>query len=99
MINHVESSLSDLKEFIAVADVGLSNIVEEGDYSGLVECMGHLMAVRDRTDTTDVMFEPLKQTIELLKVTPYTFHDNLFVKTYCIKFTKSRLHHKETQRI
>ncbi|CAK8695850.1 unnamed protein product [Clavelina lepadiformis] len=68
LINHVESSLSDLKEFIAVADVGLSNIVEEGDYSGLVECMGHLMAVRDRTDTTDVMFEPLKQTIELLKL-------------------------------
>lgn len=29
--------------------------------------MGHLMAVKDRQATTDEMFEPLKQTIELLK--------------------------------
>ena len=60
--------MSDLKSFIAVADVGLSKQVEEGDYDGLVECMGHLMAVRERADQTDVMFEPLKQAIELLKV-------------------------------
>lgn len=64
----METSLKDLKEFIQIADVGLTNTVEEGDYDGLVECMGHLMAVRDRTEATDVMFEPLKQTIELLKV-------------------------------
>ena len=51
-----------------MADVGLSKPVEEGDYDGLVEIMGHLMAVRERTDATDEMFEPLKQTIELLKV-------------------------------
>ena len=41
--------------------------VEEGDYNGLVECMGYLFAVKDRQATTDEMFEPLKQTIELLK--------------------------------
>lgn len=41
--------------------------VEEGDYNGLVEVMGHLMAVKDRQTATDNMFEPLKQTIELLK--------------------------------
>ncbi len=29
--------------------------------------MGHLMAVKDRQQATDNMFEPLKQTIELLK--------------------------------
>lgn len=29
--------------------------------------MGHLMAVKERQATTDEMFEPLKQTIELLK--------------------------------
>jgi dynein heavy chain len=29
--------------------------------------MGHLMAVKDRQGSTDEMFEPLKQTIELLK--------------------------------
>lgn len=41
--------------------------MEDGDYNGLVEVMGHLMAVKDRQSTTDEMFEPLKQTIELLK--------------------------------
>ena len=41
--------------------------IEEGDYHGLVEVMGHLMAVKDRQQATDNMFEPLKHTIELLK--------------------------------
>ena len=60
-------SLNDLAEFIKVADVGLTQAVEEGDYNGLVAVMGHLMAVKDRQTVTDEMFEPLKQTIELLK--------------------------------
>ena len=60
-------SLNDLSEFIKVADVGLTQPVEEGDYNGLVAVMGHLMAVKDRQSATDEMFEPLKQTIELLK--------------------------------
>ena len=46
---------------------GLSADVKEGDYHGLVAVMGHLMAVKDRQQATDNMFEPLKQTIELLK--------------------------------
>ena len=60
-------SLKDLAEFIKSADSGLSKDVTEGDYDGLVDCMGHLMAVKERQSTTDEMFEPLKQTIELLK--------------------------------
>ena len=59
--------MNDLVEFIKVADVGLAQEVAEGDYDGLVAVMGHLMAVKDRQATTDEMFEPLKQTIELLK--------------------------------
>ena len=50
-----------------MADGGLTKPVEEGDYNGLVDCMGHLMAVKERSTTTDAMFEPLKQSIELLK--------------------------------
>lgn len=42
--------------------------MEEGDYGGLVEVMGHLLAVKERQHTTDTMFEPLQQTIALLKV-------------------------------
>ena len=49
------------------ADQGLTKPVNEGDYDGLVECMGYLMAVKDRSQSTDAMFEPLKQSIELLK--------------------------------
>ncbi|XP_077979817.1 dynein beta chain, ciliary-like [Glandiceps talaboti] len=67
LIDHVTNSLADLQEFIKLADTGLTKPVEEGDYDGLVEVMGHLMAVKDRQSTTDEMFEPLKQTIELLK--------------------------------
>lgn len=61
-------SLSDLESFISVAAAGLSQRVTEGDYGGLVEVMGHLLAVKERQHITDSMFEPLQQTIALLKV-------------------------------
>ncbi|XP_062976517.1 dynein axonemal heavy chain 9 [Elgaria multicarinata webbii] len=68
LIDHVTHSLADLEEFVKIAERGLSNKVEKGDYEGLVDIMGHLMAVKDRQTSTDEMFEPLKQTIELLKI-------------------------------
>ena len=60
-------SLADLSAFIKETKTGLGVDIQEGDYDGLVEVMGHLLAVKDRQATTDVMFEPLKQTIDLLK--------------------------------
>ena len=60
-------SLKELAEFIKVTDDGLQKEVQEGDYDELVAVMGNLFAVRERQATTDEMFEPLKQTIELLK--------------------------------
>ncbi|KAL4648151.1 dynein heavy chain 9, axonemal-like [Arapaima gigas] len=68
LIDHVTNSLSDLEKFIKIAEKQLGKKVEEGDYNGLVEIMGHLMAVRERQSNTDAMFEPLQQTIELLKM-------------------------------
>uniref|UniRef100_A0A6I8PBB0 Dynein axonemal heavy chain 17 n=1 Tax=Ornithorhynchus anatinus TaxID=9258 RepID=A0A6I8PBB0_ORNAN len=68
LVDHVTCSLADLDAFIRNSEQGLIQKVEEGDYSGLVEVMGHLMAVKDRQSRTDEMFEPLRQTIELLKV-------------------------------
>ncbi|KAB0366479.1 hypothetical protein FD754_010635 [Muntiacus muntjak] len=65
--NHVINSLADLEAFMKVARMGLTKPVKEGDYDGLVEVMGHLMKVKERQTATDNMFEPLKQTIELLK--------------------------------
>ncbi|KAM6951484.1 dynein beta chain, ciliary-like [Aplochiton taeniatus] len=67
LIDHVTNSLSDLEGFISVAEGGLCHRVEEGDYSGLVGVMGHLLAVKERQATTDAMFEPLQHTIALLR--------------------------------
>lgn len=60
-------SLADLEAFIKNSENGLLKKVEKGDFQGLVEIMGHLVALKERQSSTDDMFEPLKQTIELLK--------------------------------
>ncbi|XP_033374700.1 dynein heavy chain 9, axonemal [Parus major] len=67
LLDHVTRSLAELDEFIRTAEKGLSRKVEKGDYGGLVEVMGHLLAVKERHSATDAMFEPLKETIELLR--------------------------------
>lgn len=85
-----------MAEFIKVADVGLTQTVEEGDYNGLVAVMGHLMAVKDRQTVTDEMFEPLKQTIELLKTygqeMPEEVHTQLQVKGINERSNSSRIY-------
>ena len=67
LIRHVESSLSDLQDFVKSTDEGLQQGVVEGDFEGLIDVMGYIIAVKDRQNNTDNMFDPLKQTIELLK--------------------------------
>ncbi|XP_054427204.1 dynein axonemal heavy chain 9 isoform X2 [Pteronotus mesoamericanus] len=67
LVDYVTSSLADLEEFIENSENGLLKKVEKGDFKGLVEIMGHLVALKERQSGTDEMFEPLKQTIELLK--------------------------------
>ncbi|CAB1430531.1 unnamed protein product [Pleuronectes platessa] len=68
LIDNVTNSLSDLEQCICVTKAGLGQQVKEGDYDGLVDIMGHLLAVKERQKTTDAMFEPLQETITLLKV-------------------------------
>ncbi|NXS34473.1 DYH17 protein, partial [Pomatostomus ruficeps] len=67
LAHHVTSSLQELQDFIQESNAGLSKPLEEGDYEGLVEVMGHLARVRERQEMTDGMFEPLKETIALLR--------------------------------
>ncbi|NWV92100.1 DYH17 protein, partial [Machaerirhynchus nigripectus] len=67
LAHHVTSSLQELQDFIQESTAGLSKPLEEGDYEALVEVMGHLARVRERQEETDRMFEPLKETVELLK--------------------------------
>ncbi|EZA54880.1 Dynein beta chain, ciliary [Ooceraea biroi] len=67
LVDHVTSSLSDLGTFIRLADEGLSQQVQPGDYAALVSVMGYLLQVKERQPITDEMFQPLEETIELLK--------------------------------
>jgi hypothetical protein len=67
LIDHVTNTLNDLAAFIKTTNAGLTKPVEEGDYDGLGECMGHLMAVKERPSTTDAIFDSHKMTHTLHK--------------------------------
>lgn len=71
-------SLNDLEVFIKISENGLLKKVEKGDVQGLVEIMGHLLALKERQSSTDEMFEPLKQTIELLKTYEQELPESVF---------------------
>ncbi|XP_041076181.1 dynein heavy chain 17, axonemal-like [Polyodon spathula] len=67
LIDRVTNSLSDLQAFIETTKASIIKTISEGDYYGLVEVMGLLKKVKERQLVTDQMFEPLKQSIELLR--------------------------------
>ncbi|XP_006898632.1 PREDICTED: LOW QUALITY PROTEIN: dynein heavy chain 9, axonemal [Elephantulus edwardii] len=78
LVDYVTNSLADLEVFIKTSESGLLMKVEKGDFKGLVEITGHLMALKERQSTTDEMFEPLKQTIELLKTYEQELPDTVY---------------------
>ena len=49
------TSLNDLQEFIKVTSTGFNVEMEDVDYNGLVEVMGHLLAVKDRHAHTGIV--------------------------------------------
>ncbi|XP_053409478.1 dynein axonemal heavy chain 11 [Nycticebus coucang] len=67
LLRFVLDSLNELQGFIKETDAGLQRELSEGDHDGLVDIMGHLLAVRSRQRATDELFEPLKETIMLLE--------------------------------
>ncbi|KAE8291050.1 Dynein heavy chain 11, axonemal Axonemal beta dynein heavy chain 11 Ciliary dynein heavy chain 11 [Larimichthys crocea] len=67
LLNHVNQSVRELSSFVQDTAHGLSKKVSDGDYAGLVDIMGHLMAIRDRQISNEQHFKPLKSTAELLK--------------------------------
>ncbi|KFO26066.1 Dynein heavy chain 11, axonemal [Fukomys damarensis] len=67
LLRFVIDSLNELQEFMKDTDAGLQRKLSEGDHDGLVDIMGHLLAVRSRQRATDELFEPLKETITLLE--------------------------------
>ena len=52
--------------------------MNEGDYDSLVKVMAHLGAVREKQPIYDVMFEPLKQKLELLKSYGQEINDDVY---------------------
>lgn len=53
--------------------------MEEGDYEGLVRIMGHLFRVRERQVEYDSMFEPLAETLNLLKVYDVEIPEDVYI--------------------
>lgn len=64
LVDNVTNSLTSLSDFIHEADKGLLQVVS--DYDTLVSIMAYLLQVKERAVTTDIMFEPMKETIALL---------------------------------
>lgn len=77
---YVFNSLNELQEFIKETNAGLQRDLSEGDHSGLVEIMGHLLAVRSRQRTTDELFEPLKQTVTLLETYGQKMPEQVYIQ-------------------
>eukprot|EP00741_Cyanophora_paradoxa_P016051 tig00000042_g15496.t1 len=63
--NHVVSSVQNFLALLERVNEGLGKDAEPGDV--LLELMGYLRDVRVRTEEYDEMFEPLRQTVALLR--------------------------------
>ena len=80
LMDDITNSLKDLDEFVREKDKYLVREVAEGDYKSLVDMMGHLGGVREKTNTYDNMFDPLKKKIELLKSYGQEVPDDVYEK-------------------
>lgn len=76
----INFSLQELNDFIDQAEKGLLQPVLEGDYDGLLKVMGYLFHVKERAPTTDDMFEPIKETILLLKTYDVEFAEEVYLQ-------------------
>jgi dynein heavy chain len=79
-----ENSLQELEDFITEADKGLLTPVEKGDYEALIQVMVYLYNVRERQATTDVMFEPIKEIMDMLKPYHVEFSEETYLKLQVI---------------
>ncbi|KAI9189963.1 hypothetical protein H9P43_001396 [Blastocladiella emersonii ATCC 22665] len=67
LLDDAVNTLSDLSKFIKSTQDGLGIKIVEGDYESLVHAMNLLHAVKQRTQTTDNMFDPMRKTVNMLK--------------------------------
>ena len=60
-------ALTELHGFMSTIDAGLDVEVHEGDKDTLMSVMTHIRDVRKRMPTMDATFQPLRETVALLK--------------------------------
>ena len=65
--NDIVQKLTDLHNVCGKINDGLGVEVVDGDLEALMDVMGHIRDVRKRVEETNAMFEPLRETINLLK--------------------------------
>ncbi|XP_022909837.1 dynein beta chain, ciliary-like [Onthophagus taurus] len=80
LVDHVMNSINELEEFIIDAIKVMQTPLDEDDYDGLLKVMGYLFKVKERTPATDVMFEPLKQIMDLLKEYGVEFTEEVYTQ-------------------
>ncbi|TPP61873.1 Dynein beta chain ciliary [Fasciola gigantica] len=69
LVDHVTSTLENLKAFIedSLTDMEIEGDAETVDYDKLVTVLERLKLIREAEDATDAGFEPLRETVALLK--------------------------------
>lgn len=80
LVERVLNSIEELETFIVEAIEVMQVELREDDYDGLIHVMSYLQKVKDRQDQTDIMFEPLKEIIELLKTYDVEFTEETHVQ-------------------
>ncbi|XP_019220092.2 LOW QUALITY PROTEIN: dynein heavy chain 11, axonemal [Oreochromis niloticus] len=78
LLTNVTHSLDELQKFIQATVEGLNQPIAKEDNHGFVEVMSHLLAVKDRQNATDKMFEPLRETVILLEQYGVTIPDQIY---------------------
>ena len=66
LLEKVTSKVTDLVQFVSFTDSALDTEVTDTDRKAMLDVMGYLRDVRKRTDATDAMFDPLRQSVSLL---------------------------------
>ncbi|KAK0087408.1 hypothetical protein PV325_001063 [Microctonus aethiopoides] len=78
LVDQVNSSLQQLADFLHGAHDRFTQTVLEDDYDGLLNAIYYLKEIRDRQFKIDDMFDPLKETINLLGHYDVVFEEQTF---------------------
>ncbi|XP_073974323.1 dynein beta chain, ciliary-like isoform X3 [Rhodnius prolixus] len=78
LIDDIDFRLKELNNFIEEAETGLQVQLNRGDYDGLVSVMGYLLKVKERQYETDLMFQPIRETMDLIKSYGLDFEEETY---------------------